>query len=261
MATDKSLQPETAIASWQQWQGDLPGKPEIMGQLNGGRSNRSYLLKSGGQMLVLRLSGSDTLLPGSNRHSEMKIWQAASDAGLAPPLLYANVQQGILVSAYIEDRLPSQPEASQSFVDHAFTLLKRCHQLDVDAPSLDLSEHIRQYWQLIEARGGPSDPTLLKQRQPMQDLLESATFKGAKTGLCHHDPIIANFVGGPERLYLVDWEYAAKGLLVMDYAAMAVEWGIDDALVTARSGIDPELLTMAKKLYTYLCKLWEQATA
>ena len=261
MATGTSLRPETAIAGWQQWHGDLPGKPEVVGQLNGGRSNRSYLLKSGKQKLVLRLNGNDTLLPGSNRRSEVNIWQAASNAGLAPPLLYSNGQQGVLVSAYIEDHLPSQPEANRSIIEHAFMLLKRCHQLDVDAHSLDLPEHIQQYWQLIEAGSRPVDSALLQQRQPMQDLLESPRFKAAKTGLCHHDPIVANFVGSPDKLYLIDWEYAAKGPLVMDYAALAIEWGIEDIIVLANSGIDPELFTMAKELYTYLCNLWQQATA
>jgi len=232
-----------------------------MGQLDGGRSNRNYLLKSGGQKLVLRLNGSNSLLPGSSRRSEMKIWQAASTAGIAPTLLYFDDRQGILVSIYIENSLPPESESSQSIVDLAFTLLKRCHQLDVDVHYLDLSEHIQQYWQLIEALGKPVDPWLLKQRIPMQNLLESPHFKDAETGLCHHDPIMANFVGGPDRLYLIDWEYAAKGLLAMDYAALAIEWGIEDNIVLANSGIDPELLTMAKKLYTYLCNLWQQATA
>lgn len=258
MATGKSLQPETAIAGWQQWHSDLPGKPVIAGQLNGGRSNRSYLLKSGKQKLVLRLNGNDTLLPGSNRRCEANIWQAASHAGLAPPVLYSNEQQGIMVSAYIEDRLPSQPKANISIVEQALMLLKRCHQLEVDAHSLDLAEHIYQYWQLIEARHRPVNPALLEQRQPMQDLLESPRFKAAKTGLCHHDPIVANFVGSPDRLYLVDWEYAAKGLLVMDYAALAVEWSIDDELVIALSDVDPELLIMARVLYKYMCTLWEE---
>lgn len=261
MAVSKLLRPETAIASWQLWQGDLPGKPEIMGQLDGGRSNRNYLLKSGNQKLVLRLNGSNTLLPGSNRNNEIDIWHAASAAGLAPPLLYADEQQGILVSSYIEDSLPPQAEASRSIVDQALTLLRRCHKLQVDAHSLDLSKHIQQYWQLIEAKGIPADPVLSEQREPMQDLLDSQQFRSADTGLCHHDPIMANFVGGPDRLYLIDWEYAAKGALVMDYAALAVEWEIKDNTVLAHSGIDPELFTKAKKLYTYLCNLWQQATA
>lgn len=258
MTTGKSLQPESAITSWQQWHGDLQYKPEIVGQLDGGRSNRNYLLKSGNQKLVLRLNGSNSLLPGGNRGSETKTWQAASAAGLAPPLLYADEQQGILVSSYIEDSLPSQPTARKLIIEQAFTLLRRCHQLRVDAHSLNLAEHIHQYWQFIEAKGGPADQDLLKQRKSMQALLNSSQFKNAETGLCHHDPIMANFVGGPDRLYLIDWEYAANGFLVMDYAAMAVEWMIDDKLVIAWSGVDSELLMMAKTLYQYMCALWEE---
>ena len=189
----------------------------------------------------------------------MKIWQAASNAGLAPALLHFDERQCILISRYIENNLPAQPAASKSVVDLAFTLLKRCHQLETDAHSLDFSEHIQHYWRLIEAKGVPADPVLLKQQEPMQALLDSQHFKDAETGLCHHDPIIANFVGSPDRLYLIDWEYAAKGLLVMDYAALAIEWGIEDNIILAHSGSDPELLIMAKKLYTYLCKLWQQA--
>jgi len=73
--------------------------------------------------------------------------------------------------------------------------------------------------------------------------------------------VVANFVGSSERLYLIDWEYAARGLLLMDYAALGVEWGIDDAVITNQTGIEAELLIKAKELYKYLCKLWEEATA
>jgi len=45
--------------------------------------------------------------------------------------------------------------------------------------------------------------------------------------------------------------------VVMAYAALAVEWKIGDAAVVARSGVEPELLAMAKELYGYLCGLWE----
>lgn len=258
---NRTIKPEQAIASWRQWSGQLSVRPEIIGHLDGGRSNRSLLLKSAEQKLVLRLAGNDKLLPQSTRSNEIKAWQAASAAGIAPPLLYASEQQGILVSAYIEHRLPAQAETNRSVINHAFALLKRCHQLDVDVPTLNLAEHIRQYWQLIEASGVPPDPALLKQRKTMQGMLDSPQFKNAKTGFCHHDPNLANFVGSPDQLYLLDWEYAANGLLVMDYAALAVEWGISDETVMAHSGADLELLAMAKKLYIYVCRLWEQVEA
>ncbi len=70
----------------------------------------------------------------------------------------------------------------------------------------------------------------------------------------------ANFVGTPGRLYLIDWEYAATGLQIMDYAAFATEWQMDDATLLAKTGCDPEHFNMARTLYQYLCSLWDAAS-
>ena len=104
-------------------------------------------------------------------------------------------------------------------------------------------------------------PALIKQRKPMQFVLESLLNSNTSIGLCHHDPVVANFVGTPEHLYLIDWEYASNGLQIMDYAALAIEWDLDDTAVLKRANFEPELFTKAKVLYRYLCSLWENAIA
>jgi thiamine kinase-like enzyme len=253
------LQAETALNSWEQWRCELNTRPAIVGPLSGGRSNRSFLLDSDGNRMVLRLNGADSFLPGASRNSEFGIWQAASKQGIAPPLLHLDEAAGYLVSSYIESS--PIPQHNHAYIDQAFGLLKRCHQLDVDAPGIDYAGHIEQYWQVLENKSRLLNPALNEQRGPMRLLLQEIINSNTPTGLCHHDPVTENFVGHPDRLYLIDWEYAAHGLPVMDYAAMAVEWGINDATLLAQTGIKPELLAMAKALYGYLCALWEEATA
>lgn len=252
--------PESAIDSWREWGGGLGSRPDLDGALSGGRSNRSFLMDSDGFKMVLRLNGDDSLLPGSSRTSEIKIWQTASHQGIAPPLLYVDEHTRYLVSTYIENTLPPQSQLDEAFIDQAFSLLSRCHQLDIEAPSIDYTDHIKKYWDIIEGKGHVTNSGLQQQRRPMQELLESLLNSETPTGMCHHDPVIANFVGNSERLYLIDWEYAAHGLLVMDYAALGIEWGIDDATIIARTGLEPEELTMAKSLYHYLCALWKEIT-
>jgi hypothetical protein len=44
----------------------------------------------------------------------------------------------------------------------------------------------------------------------------------------------------------------------MDYAALGIEWGIDDDTIIAQTGIGRDLLLMAKMLYGYICDLWEE---
>jgi len=165
------------------------------------------------------------------------------------------------VSTYINNEIPSQAPFNPGYIDQAFDLLIRCHQLDIKTSNINYHDHIEHYWQIIEARSKPLNPVLVKQRKPMQSTLESLINRKTPTGLCHHDPVTANFIGTPNRLYLIDWEYAATGLQIIDYAALATEWQIDDAFILERTKVEPELLTKAKVLYRYLCLLWENSVA
>jgi thiamine kinase len=257
----KSLQPENAIDSWRQWSAMLTTRPVVLGTLEGGRSNHSYLLQSAIGRLVLRINGAGSLLPGAGRSNEIGIWQAASQQGIAPPLLYVDQQNQYLVSTYIKTDLPPKPQLDATFVDHAFSLLEACHRLDVHASDIDYLSHIEHYWRLIEAKNQSPSPALILQRRPMHSLLDSLINSNTPKGLCHHDPVIANFVGNPDRLYLIDWEYAANGLQIMDYAALATEWQIDNTTILQKTNFKPDALTKAKTLYSYLCSLWNEATA
>lgn len=251
------LRPEGLIEHWPEWGAGLRSGPVLMNKLSGGRSNLSFLLNSDIGKLVLRINGTGSLLPGASRHNEIRIWQEASNQGIAPPLIFVDPQNQYLVSSYIKNELPSEAPVNPPFLDQAFTLLERCHQLDIEAPTIKYADHIEGYWQIIASLGKSPDPVLSQQRKPMLLLLESLLSSNTPTGLCHHDPVIANFIGTPQRLYLTDWEYAANGLQIMDYAGLATEWRLDDAVVLERTQFEPELLSKARALYRYLCLLWE----
>ena len=257
----RSLQPEQAIDGWRRWGDRLNSRPVLLKTLDGGRSNHSFLLDSDIGKLVLRINGAGSLLPGASRGNEIKTWQAASKQGIAPPLLFVDNENRYLVSTYIDNDLPADPRHDPVIIGRAFRLLEACHRLEVDVSRIDYFGHIEHYWQLIEAGNRPPPPELDEQRAPMQRVLASLIESNTPTGLCHHDPVIQNFVGTTGRLYLIDWEYAATGLQIMDYAALAIEWGLDNAVVLEHIKCDAELLNNAKSLYRYLCVLWEHSSA
>lgn len=256
----RSLQPEHAIDGWRNWSEKLSSRPVLLDALHGGRSNRSYLLDSDAGKLVLRINGAGSLLPGASRSNEISAWQAASREGIAPPLLFVESNNQYLVSRYIKNDLPPYPQTNTAIIDHAFRLLEGCHQLDVKTSSIDYFSHMAHYWQLIETKKHNPNPALREQRQPMHEVLELLIKSNTPTGLCHHDPVMQNFVGTNARLYLIDWEYAATGLQIMDYAALATEWQLDDETVLERTRFSSKSLNSAKSLYQYLCLLWEEAT-
>lgn len=251
------MQPERALDGWRKWGAGLRARPVLAAALGGGRSNRSFLLDSDIGRLVLRINNKAVFLPGHDRNDEFTAWRAANQRGIAPPLVYADAGQRFLVSAYIDNELPQNPQSDPAVIDRAFELLQGCHQLDAAVSRIDYLSHVDHYWSLIEAKKHRPDPGLLELRRPMQQALESLIDSDTPRGLCHHDPVIQNFVGSAERLYLIDWEYAAIGLQIMDYAALASEWQLDEATVVAKTGVNQEQLTMAKAVYFYLCLLWE----
>lgn len=251
------LNPETALDSWRGWDAPLDTRPVVIRELGEGRSNRSFLLETGSEKMVLRVNSTPTALPNPDRAVEARVWRVASEAGIAPRLLYTHPQGEFLVSAYIENELPGRPQDYPGLTEQALELLQRCHWLDVDAPIIDYTAHIERYWQVIERQTISPDPSLVAQRILMDELLEELCSAGAEKGLCHHDPVVENFVGSHERLYLIDWEYAARGLRVLDYAALVVEWGMDEDAIIKLTGSDSESLTRAKSLYRYMCSLWE----
>ncbi len=89
-------------------------------ELSGGRSNRSFLLNSDIGKLVLRINGTGSLLPGAGRDNEIRIWQEASKQGIAPPLVFVDSKNQYLVSTYIKNELPPQPQLNPACVDQAF---------------------------------------------------------------------------------------------------------------------------------------------
>jgi len=256
---DRLLQPEHIIDDWPDWSTGLRSRPVLLDEISGGRSNRSFLLQSDIGKLVLRINGPGSLLPGASRDNEIRIWQEASKQGIAPPLVFVDPNNNFLVSTFINSKLPPRPQLNPACVDQVFSLLDRCHRLDINAATINYFDHIEHYWQIIESGNKSPAPTLIKQRKPMRLMLESLLNSDTPTGLCHHDPVIANFVGSPDRLYLIDWEYAANGLQIMDYAALASEWKLDDATILEHTNIEPGLFTKTRVLYRYLCLLWEDA--
>lgn len=241
------------------WSCELSSKPVVVTELTGGRTNRSFLLDAGGNKLVMRLNSPGKRMPGVDRTTEILIWAAVSQAGLAPPVLHADVQAGILITEYVDGASFGRSHIDSALIDRLVRVLEATHRLAVDAPPIDHATRVEEFWRLIDAGQRPADPLLLQQRGSMQALVEEFMEAPGPIGLCHHDPVPANFIDSQNRLYLLDWEYASPGPVVMDYAALCVDWNIDTAAIIQRVGVNPDLLDSAQTIYRYICSLWAEA--
>jgi thiamine kinase-like enzyme len=231
------LKPDEALSSWREWRCALRSRPIIVTQLTGGKTNQSFLLESDGRKLAMRLNSPAVALPGVDRANEARIWQAASNAGLAPAVLHIDTQSGLLVTEYIDGASLDASEIDDPLIDRLVRLLADVHELDINVLRL------------------------LQRREPLQQLVEEFMASVTHIGLCHHDPARSNVVRRDNKLYLLDWEYAARGPVEMDFAALSVEWDIDTAEICNRTALEPVLLETAKTIYLYICALWSEVRA
>jgi thiamine kinase-like enzyme len=245
------------LDTWRTWACGLKSQPVLVKALTGGQTNRSYLLDADGRKMVMRLNAPGQV-PGIDRTREAQIWRAAYGAGLAPELLHFDPEAGFQITEYIEGAALDRSQMDGVWTDRVFDLLTATHGLEIDAPMLDYSLYIEEYWRLIESAPILHNLPLQRQRQPLQTLVAEFIASAPATGLCHHDPVMSNVIRDGDRLYLLDWEYATRGFIAMDYAVLSVDWDIADSVIIERTGIDPAVLDRAKPLYRYICDLWQE---
>jgi thiamine kinase len=248
MATPRPLEIESLLDSWQALGWPFRTRPELIRALSGGCSNRSYLLEADGQRCVLRLGRAEPAAPGIDRAREADIVNAATAAGLAPRLLHVDLTRDLFLSAAVDGRHFTLRDLDRAMRQALLDKIAQIHALPVTATRLDYRAHYLALGRLAGAITAAL-PTDLAHRL---DRIERACDRG----LCHHDPGPGNVLFRNGTPIFIDWEYAAPGLPVFDYAALVCDWKMPLVEVSAHADIPPDLMEDACTLYAQLCRWW-----
>lgn len=205
--TDARL--EAAIETWPLWASE---KPEVVRAMQGGLTNRTYLLKDSAGQYALRLNAPHSEALGIDRLQERTALEQASSSGFAPQILYCNLEQGVLVTRF----LTGKPWRESDFLNpdriHQLVhLLKNIHRQQIPGKALDLQQKISGYLQAAEA--SPPLAKALKRLQPrITHRIQEARILGGTHCLCHNDLVASNLIQtGSRTIHAIDWEYAAMG--------------------------------------------------
>ncbi len=255
-----------ALASWPHWNAT---EPSVVKKLKGGLTNQSYLIKADSAYLVLRLNAANTKQLGLDRALELQVLQRVSAAGVAPALVYSNLQSGILITRYHDDSRWVEKHSSESQkVQRLARLMKITHSLPSVDGALDLQQRADHYWQFInetdtaDSSAAQSARTL---QQPMQEFFTLASKLCTQQTLCHNDLLADNLLIGEDgKLIALDWEYAAMGDPYFDLAVVVEGHHMDAAavqtLLTYYSDRPTKAalqrLSLLRAIYCYLDLLW-----
>ena len=237
-----------------------------------GLTNRSFRIDDGNIAYVLRLPG-----PGSaafvDRHAEARNAALAADIGVAPELVAAATDDGVLLTRFLAGARPLDAAALRDpgRLAAAARLLARLHGSGARfAGERDYAATLTLYRRLATERGREEAPDLAAACAAAAPLLRALAVASAPLAPCHIDPTPGNILAVPEtgrgeRLYLIDWEYASMADPAWDLANLAGEAGLDagqrSALIAGHGDVGDGGLAARVALYLPLLHLLAAAWA
>jgi thiamine kinase-like enzyme len=233
----------------------------------GGLTNRNYKVTLGPERYVLRLAGAGTS-DYIDRAAEAHNARVAAAAGVNAEVLHFEVDDGTMLARYIDDSLTMSEAAFKDLarVERAARAFRRMHRFTQPFTGrFDVFAQIDEYLALLR-RNNAKIPdgyeALQKEADAARQVLSE---RPAALVPCHNDPLAENFLDAPDRMYLVDWEYAGMNDPMWDLGDLSVEAGFgpeqDDALLRAYFDGGPPAeqrgrMILAKGLCDLVWTLW-----
>ncbi len=253
-AVSSTISPAEALSRIPGWN----GKAATWRKLKGGLTNRTYLVERVDESFVLRLDAAQTSAFNPDRIGEIEIQKQAAAAGLAPELIFAAADSGILLSRYVPGRAWDASDLDDNKNLQALAdLLRRVHDLPASGILFDPNSVAQRYADNLKMHHG-----LYAHALRCEEIIAGIP-KSGKFRCCHNDVVAANIIADPA-LKLLDWEYACDNDPMFDLASLVGFHNLDDDrqsdLLNAYAGGNDfalkERLDVQVRLYDAIQWLW-----
>jgi thiamine kinase-like enzyme len=230
----------------------------------GGLTNKVYCV--GRHVVRLPGQGTEEYI---NRRNEAVSARVAADAGVAPAVLHADADSGVMVTELVHDAVTMTPDLFRARVGspaRAGVVFHKLHTSGGVFPfRFELFAMIDDYLNVLSTK----DVTL---PDGYHDVVrEAGTIRAvlaknpAPLAPCHCDPLCENFLDTGTRMWLVDWEYCGMNDPMWDLGDVSVEGNFDAEqdleMLTAYFNGDPSAgdhgrMVIYKAMCDLLWTLW-----
>lgn len=201
--------------------------PGAIAPLGGGITNINLTVEDGGRKYVVRL-GEDIPEHGVMRFNELAISRAAQAAGVSPGVHHA--EPGALVLDFVEASAMGEEDLHDAKTLVEVTgLIRKVHRdvtQKVRGPILTfwVFHVLRDYAGFLTERNSPH-LAILPELMTQAEALERDVGP-VEVVLGHNDLLPANILRGPDRLWLIDWEYGGFNSPLFDLGGLATNCGL-----------------------------------
>jgi thiamine kinase-like enzyme len=207
------------------------GEPEGEARpLEGGITNRNYLVTLGGNRYVIRVPGKDTALLGIDRDAERAANENAASIGVAPRVVAQLDDPPCLVTDFVECReMTAEDLREPKTMRRVIESLKTVHDSGAALPTnFDSFRVVEEYRTTAAERGGEIPAAFDEAHDQATEIEEALSGPEHEPAPCHNDLLAGNFLHGSERIWIVDWEYAGMGDRYFDLANFAINNGLEE---------------------------------
>jgi thiamine kinase-like enzyme len=196
--------------------------------LEGGITNRNYVVTVDEIRYVLRVPGADTALLGIDRANEYRAASVAADAGVGPEVVAFLPDTGCFVTRFVEgSHIPVEDLRRDDVLELVVRAIRRFHACPPIPASFPVFRIVEQYREVAELRGVDAPPAY-DDAHALADRIEAA-FATTPSPLttCHDDLLNANLLRDGDHVWIVDYEYAGMGDPFFDLGNLAVNNDLD----------------------------------
>jgi aminoglycoside phosphotransferase (APT) family kinase protein len=248
----------------------VPGRGSIdFKVLSAGLISQTYRVTRDGMAYTLKVAAEHRPDLRVDLPWQVRVLKDAGSVGLAPRVVYFDVEGAVLLTRWAEGRswVP-QEAADPANLDRIAALLRRVHALAVPMPARLITplQWIQIYDEASSRQAShPSDPLLRREAL----VRARAWFELPRPigVVCHSDLHALNLLQGNDSLILLDWEYAHVTDPLWDLAGWCanndfdaeLQWGLlrrylgSDAILS-----EWHRFKLLLALYDYVCLLWSQ---
>jgi thiamine kinase-like enzyme len=208
------------------------GEPEGEARpLEGGITNRNYLVVLGGNRYVIRVPGKDTSLLGIDRGGEREANENAASLGVAPRVVAQLEDPPCLVTEFVECKeMEAKDLREPATMRDVIGSLRKVHDSGAALPtSFDSFRVVEEYRATAAERGGEIPDAYDEAHDRSREIEEALSGSEHQPVPCHNDLLAGNFLRGRDRIWIVDWEYAGMGDRYFDLANFAINNELTEA--------------------------------
>ena len=224
---------ETAAAALSAAFGSQP-LTAIQPVLGGGSGALAYRVEVGGRLYLLRLESGRVALRNPHQYTCM---QTAADAGIAPPLRYADATRGAAIMDFLPQRsLQTYPGGPARLLGDLGSLTGRLQATPTFPYVGDYPVVLDRMLERLRKSGGFAAGLLDPHAENFARLRAAYRWDAATLVSSHNDPNPGNILYDGERLWLIDWETAFRNDPLVDIAIFAENFAATEELEVALLG-------------------------